>query len=112
MDTKFSVYSLFNTKGDYSRVTISSSIFLEIAKNNTSIPYTVSKDAKDREIRIFTINGLKVFARTETVEGTYIGKDGQEHPNTETRLYMRTADALPLKTNTPDEVAQYNIDCD
>lgn len=118
MDTKFNVFSIFNTVGDYSRVTVSSPLFQAIAKNNPELPYTTSKDGKGRDIRIFTVMGLKIFTREEAVVNTdgvpetYLGGNGQAYPKKDYFLYMRTADATPIQTNKADETAQYALACD
>ena len=111
MDTKFSVFSIFNTVGDYSRVTINSNLFNELAKNNPIIPCTISKDSQGDEIRVFTIDGVKIFTRLETAEGTHLGKDGKSYPNTKTSLVMKTSEAKVRQTNVPDAISQYEIAC-
>ena len=118
MDTKFSVFNIFNTVGEYSRVSVDTPLFNAIAKSNPSLPYTTSVDGKDRPLRIFTINGLKVITRdlpkfnADGTPETYKGKDGNEYPKKDYFLYMKTAEALPLQTNKPDSIAKYDLACD
>ena len=112
METKLNVFSIFNTVGEYSRVSINAALFQDIAKSNPSLPYTITKDKKGRTISKFVIDGKPVFVRQQEIEGTHTGKDGKEYKNTESYIYMKTVDAQAIQTAKADTQAEYAIDCD
>ncbi len=109
---KLTVFSIFNTVGEYSRVSVNSDLFQALGRNNSSLPYTTSKDKKGNDIKVFVVDGHKLLVRTIIVEGTHTGKDGKEYPNTETWIFMKTEEAKKLQTNVPDAIAQYDLDCE
>lgn len=118
MENKISVWGIYEKAGKYCRVSVSSQLFKELTSRTNILPFTTSKDAKERPIKVYNVDGTKIFTRDiaqsndDGTPMTQTGTDGKEYPVVKTSVYMTIEDAEKFLTNKPDEVEKYEISID
>lgn len=63
------VRTIIATIGNYSHVVVDRETFEQVNGFRPQLPYTTTRDAQGRGVRVFDIDGAKLYARKDKEEG-------------------------------------------
>jgi hypothetical protein len=80
------VRTIIATIGNYSHVVVDRETFDKVNGFRPELPYTTTRDAQGRGVRVFDIDGTKLYARKDKAEGKTVfvmnSKDAMAHLQT------------------------------
>lgn len=86
------VRTIVETQGEYAHVIVDRDTFEAVNGFKPALPYTTTRNASGQGVRVFTIDGVQLFARRDKESGKSV-------------FVMKNADATRLLTTLADERA-------